>query len=135
MDLIIKTVTRVMFPFIILFGAYIALHGHLTPGGGFPAGAIIATAFTLLVLTYREKEVEGRFTEVELIDAKSLASIALLVIILFEFALRGRLISHQEIMTLWSGGDTFFANILGSIIVATGLIIIVYSLIKEEWKK
>ena len=135
MDLIIKTITRVMFPFIILFGAYTALHGHLTPGGGFPAGATIATAFTLLVLTFRESEVEGRFPEIKLIDIKSIASLALLAIILFEFALRDKLIQYQIPMTVWSGGDTLFANIFGSIIVATGIIIIIYSLIKEEWKK
>ena len=135
MDLIIKTITRIMFPFIILFGIYTALHGHLTPGGGFPAGATIATAFTLLVLTFRESEVEGRFPEIKLIDIKSIASIALLAIILFEFVLRGELISRQTLMTIWSGGNTFIANIFGSMIVATGIIIIIYSLIKEEWKK
>ncbi|MFH1433050.1 MAG: MnhB domain-containing protein [archaeon] len=135
MDLIIKTVTRVMFPFIILFGTYIAFHGHLSPGGGFPAGAIIATAFTLLVLTFTEKEVENRFKEFRLIDAKSIASIALLVLIMLEFSVRGKLLSLQDSMTVWYGGDTFFANIFGSMIVATGLIIIVYSLVKEEWKQ
>lgn len=135
MDLIIKTITRITFPFIILFGAYIAFHGHLSPGGGFPAGAIIATAFTLLVLTFREKEVENRFSEIKLIDAKSIASITLLAIILFEFGLRGKLLAYQTRLTIWSGGDTFLANIFGSIIVATGIIIIVYSMIKEEWKK
>ncbi len=135
MDLIIKITTRVMFPFIILFGVYTALHGHLTPGGGFPAGATIATAFTLLLLTFRESEVEGRFPELKLVDIKSIASLALLAIILFEFTLRGKLIPYQIPMTIWSGGDTLPANIFGSIIVATGIIIIIYSLIKEEWKK
>ncbi|RLG12555.1 MAG: hypothetical protein DRN71_05990 [Candidatus Nanohalarchaeota archaeon] len=59
--IIIKTITCIMFPFIMLFGTYTALHSHVTPGGGFPAGATIATAFTLLVLTFRESEVEDRF--------------------------------------------------------------------------
>lgn len=135
MDLIIKTVSRIMFPFIILFGIYVAFHGHLTPGGGFPAGATMATAFTLLVLTFHEKEVEGRFSEIKLTDIKSVASLALLAVIFLEFTDRTWLLDMQAKMTIWSGGDTLFANVFGSIIVASGLTIIVYSLMKEEWKK
>ncbi len=33
---------------IIVVGFYILVHGHLTPGGGFPAGAVIASGFMLL---------------------------------------------------------------------------------------
>ncbi len=41
---------RLLFPLILLFGVYIVLHGHLTPGGGFQGGVIIATAFFLRML-------------------------------------------------------------------------------------
>src|SRR6056297_2911173 len=30
-----------VFPIIILFGIYVFLHGHLTPGGGFQGGVLI----------------------------------------------------------------------------------------------
>lgn len=49
--LIMETGGRYLAPLIILFGAYVFLHGHLTPGGGFPGGVIIATAFLLLFVT------------------------------------------------------------------------------------
>ncbi|MCD6121565.1 MAG: hypothetical protein J7K04_06985 [Spirochaetales bacterium] len=48
---ILKTGSYLLFPFIILFGLYIIVHGHLTPGGGFPGGAIIATAFFIIIMT------------------------------------------------------------------------------------
>ena len=35
MTLIVKTVTRVMVWMMLLYGMYLILHGHLTPGGGF----------------------------------------------------------------------------------------------------
>lgn len=35
---------------IILFGIYIITHGHLSPGGGFPGGAVVASAFLLVML-------------------------------------------------------------------------------------
>ncbi len=40
-----------LFPVILLLGAYIFIHGHLTPGGGFQGGVVIATAFLLLMLS------------------------------------------------------------------------------------
>jgi multicomponent Na+:H+ antiporter subunit B len=39
-----------------LFGTYIFLHGHLTPGGGFQGGVVIATGFLLLLLSNRLDE-------------------------------------------------------------------------------
>jgi len=50
--------TRIIFGFILLLGIYMMSHGHLTPGGGFPGGSLIATAFLLLYLgdqDYRAK--------------------------------------------------------------------------------
>ncbi|MFO7896867.1 MAG: hydrogen gas-evolving membrane-bound hydrogenase subunit E [Candidatus Cloacimonadales bacterium] len=40
-----------VFPIIILFGVYLFLHGHLTPGGGFQGGVLIASAFVLMMLS------------------------------------------------------------------------------------
>ncbi len=49
---IIKTVTRVLFPFILLFGSYIIIFGHLSPGGGFQGGVILAIAIILAIVVY-----------------------------------------------------------------------------------
>jgi multicomponent Na+:H+ antiporter subunit B len=54
-SLILNTGCKFLFPLILLFGAYIFIHGHLTPGGGFQGGAIIATAFVLVYLGCRGK--------------------------------------------------------------------------------
>lgn len=32
---IVETATNIVIPFMILFGIYIIINGHLTPGGGF----------------------------------------------------------------------------------------------------
>ncbi len=52
MSEIVKTVSRIFAPLIIVFGIYVTLHGHLTPGGGFAGGLVIAGAVILLVLAY-----------------------------------------------------------------------------------
>jgi multicomponent Na+:H+ antiporter subunit B len=49
-SLILYTGCRFLFPLIMLFGTYIFIHGHLTPGGGFQGGAIIASGFLLTML-------------------------------------------------------------------------------------
>ena len=48
--LIPQVVGRLLVPFIVLFGLYVQFHGEYGPGGGFQAGAIIASAFILHAL-------------------------------------------------------------------------------------
>jgi len=52
MSRIVKTVTNFVYGFIIIFGFYIIVHGHLTPGGGFQGGAVVGSAFALLLVSY-----------------------------------------------------------------------------------
>jgi len=59
MSKIVKTITSLVSLPIIVFGLYIISHGHLTPGGGFAGGAIIATFITLLAVAFG-KEITGR---------------------------------------------------------------------------
>ncbi len=55
MSRIIRTVTAMIYGFIAVYGFYVIVHGHLTPGGGFQGGAIVASAFALLVVTYGDQ--------------------------------------------------------------------------------
>ena len=48
-----------MVPSIFLLGVYVVFHGHLTPGGGFAGGVLIAGAFTLMVLAYGSEETKS----------------------------------------------------------------------------
>lgn len=42
--------SRLMTPFILMFGAYVVMHGHDSPGGGFQGGVIIAACVILVRL-------------------------------------------------------------------------------------
>jgi len=59
MSLIVKTVARILSGIIVLYGAYIVAHGHLTPGGGFAGGVILAGAFILLFLAFGSEAKES----------------------------------------------------------------------------
>ena len=54
-DLIIKTAVRLMVPFAQLFGLYVIVHGHYSPGGGFQGGVILGAAFIMLALAFDMK--------------------------------------------------------------------------------
>ncbi|XFA98758.1 Na(+)/H(+) antiporter subunit B [Candidatus Izemoplasma sp. B36] len=49
-NFMLKTGSKIIFGIILVTSLYIILHGHLTPGGGFPGGAMIASAILLLYL-------------------------------------------------------------------------------------
>ena len=48
---LLTTGSYLLVPLILLLGAYVFINGHLTPGGGFQGGAIIASAILLMLLT------------------------------------------------------------------------------------
>jgi len=135
MDTIIKETTKIVFPFILLYGLYIALHGHITPGGGFAAGAIVGSAFVLLVISFEERDVEHKLTIHKLIDIKSVSGLLMLLVLSkLGYHFRDALIESQTIFELWSGGFTIMMNIAGMLMVATAIIVIIFSLEREAWR-
>ncbi len=52
MTIIIKTVVRIIVGLIFLYGFYIILHGHLSPGGGFGGGVVLALGLLSVLLAY-----------------------------------------------------------------------------------
>ncbi len=47
--------SRWVSPFIFLYGIYLVLYGHLSPGGGFPGGVVLASSFILALLAEGRK--------------------------------------------------------------------------------
>jgi len=47
---VLDTASRLLVPFMWLFAAYVLIHGHESPGGGFQAGVILAASVILLRL-------------------------------------------------------------------------------------
>ncbi len=61
-DVILQTAARLLVPFIIIFGIYIILCGHLGPGGGFSGGAVIGAGLILYVSAFGFARAERFFT-------------------------------------------------------------------------
>ena len=50
MTLIVKKTAQLISGLVFLYGIYVVVHGHLTPGGGFAGGVILAGAYILQIL-------------------------------------------------------------------------------------
>jgi multicomponent Na+:H+ antiporter subunit B len=60
---IFKTAAKLLIPIITMLGIYIFINGHLTPGGGFQGGAVIASAVILMFLAFPNMEFSHKFFE------------------------------------------------------------------------
>ncbi len=61
-DLILKKVSAIVIPWIMLFGVYIVLNGHISPGGGFSGGAVMGAGLILYSASYGVDAVSRFFT-------------------------------------------------------------------------
>ena len=83
MTLIVKNTARLVSGFIAVFGLYVALTGHLGPGGGFAGGVIVAAAGALIVLAFGRRFAAKVITDsaIHVADAMG-ASLFLLIAVL-----------------------------------------------------
>lgn len=80
MTLIVKTVTRLTVGLILLYGIYIVLHGHISPGGGFAGGLIIALSFIHLMLAFGREAALKRLSEAKAAVLESMGALLFLLI-------------------------------------------------------
>lgn len=63
---LISTTLVIIIPFFILTGVYIIINGHISPGGGFQGGAVLASVFMCKYLISPLKDIPlGIFHSVE----------------------------------------------------------------------
>lgn len=62
-DVILQKVASVLVPIVFLFGIYVILNGHLSPGGGFSGGAMIGAGMILYVAAFGFEKTERFFNE------------------------------------------------------------------------
>ena len=59
--IILRILSKLLIPFILLFGLYVQFHGDFGPGGGFQAGVIFAAGVILYGLLFGLPELERVF--------------------------------------------------------------------------
>ena len=60
-DLILRHGALILVPFTLVFGIYVILNGHLSPGGGFSGGTIMGAALILYNLAFGDQSTKKFF--------------------------------------------------------------------------
>lgn len=85
LSVIVKMVACVLAIPLAAFGFYVALHGHLIPGGGFAGGAIIATITALFLVAFGREVIKSQhsksFSSLRTIKSVGIAIFGILVFI------------------------------------------------------
>lgn len=134
---IVKSASDLFLPLACVFGCYVVLHGHLSPGGGFQGGVLIASAILLVFLGYGSSKVRKTFSEHKLHSSETIAEILYVVIALigvfagigfcFNFVFAGRQVDTSILMNHAVG-----YHVMGGIIC---LLIMMLSLLDPDDKK
>ncbi len=127
---LVRTGAKILFPLMLLLGIYVFIHGHLTPGGGFQGGAIIATGFLLMLITYKHFETNHNV----MVWLESLAGLAFVAVGLYGLFVYGSFLHNTKsvgtLNDLISGGLIPLIYIFIGIKVGTELTNILYILLK-----
>jgi multicomponent Na+:H+ antiporter subunit B len=75
MSRIVKTISNIAFPIVTIYGLYVIAHGHLTPGGGFQGGAVVASGCAMILVAYGSVWTMKRVKEKQLSILESLGAI------------------------------------------------------------
>lgn len=136
---IVKKVAQLMSGIICIYGIYIVVHGHLTPGGAFAGGIILAGAFILLILAFGSEVIKLRKEETGSSMSESMAILGTLILATVGLLVGSKVFFHNylpkgTIGDLVSAGAVPIYNILIGIEVAAAIITIFLALIifKEE---
>jgi len=136
MTVIVRTVSSWVKVLIFLFGIYIILFGHLTPGGGFAGGVILASSYVLLMLAFGRTFVEANLprslaSRLDCLGAFVFALIAILGLVfggtffvnfLYQTYLPGRPFA------LVSGGTIPLSNMAIGVKVGASLFLVIFTL-------
>ncbi len=133
-NFMLKTASQLLFPIIILFGIYVMVYGHLSPGGGFQGGVIIASGVLLLLISHKEFEVpHSVITLIETFAGISYVLIGLIGLVVLDKFLGNFLPNNiSDMGLLLSGGIIPIIYIIVGIKVGSEMSMITQNLIKRS---
>jgi multicomponent Na+:H+ antiporter subunit B len=131
MSRIVKTISSIAFPFTMIYGLYIIAHGHLTPGGGFQGGAVVASACAMILVAYGsvwtlKKIKEKHLSVFESVGAIWFIGLAFFGLIFGAIFFKNFLVGNEFLFghTALSAADIYTAGVLPLMNFAVGLKVI-----------
>jgi multicomponent Na+:H+ antiporter subunit B len=113
---LLETGKNLLVPLILLLGVYVIANGHLTPGGGFQGGAILASAILLMLLTHPMR----RFSHRLIARLESVSGLVFVGMGVLGIFLAGGFLDNR-ILPLGTLGEMFSAGAIPIIYAFVGL--------------
>jgi multicomponent Na+:H+ antiporter subunit B len=115
-------------PPTVLFGLYVIAHGHLTPGGGFQGGVILATAVLLIYLAGEYEDLHGLYTETALERVEATGAAGYIAVGLVGVAAGGAFLGNAIPLgrtgRVFSAGTVPLINLSVGIEIMAGLVLL-----------
>ena len=137
MSVIVQTVARLSVGFILLFGIYILSHGHVSPGGGFAGGVIIALSFINLMLAYGKDAAFKKLPKAAALFFEKLGALLFLSIALLGFTggyFLLNFISKGQPFHLFSAGIIPLCNLAIALKVGSGIFAIFVAFVMLQYE-
>lgn len=121
-DPILRVSAKVLTPVLFLFGIYVILNGHLSPGGGFSGGAILGSGMILYVSAFGFDKMQKFFNEHTYVVVKVTALVTYCIVISYYLIMGANdLDNHISLGTpgmIFSAGIILWLNIFVGVEVA-----------------
>ncbi len=133
---LVDVISRKLVPFILLFGCYVISHGHISPGGGFQGGMVLASGVMLLAFSRGVETALRSFPLGRLVLAESLAFLLVLAAGIAGLALGrgflGNVLPLGRAGAVPSAGFIFLLNLFIGSKVGIGASLIILRLLRED---
>jgi multicomponent Na+:H+ antiporter subunit B len=139
-DVVITSCANLVLPICLVIGAYVILHGHLSPGGGFQGGVLIAGALAVLYTAYGSTYINKNFNSKGFKLSENIGALGFVLVatlgVVYGGSFFGNFISSSGgLGKLYSSGTIFWMNFAVGYKVLAGiglLILVMASALKSD---
>ncbi len=140
-DQIVRITSRLVAPFIQVYGIYVILHGHLSPGGGFSGGAIFGASLVLVALSFNLEVGAKQISHATASVLESGGALGFVITGLVGVAVGANFLANRaagfplgETGEFFSAGAIFIITAFLGVKVASTIVTLFYNIIEGEDK-
>jgi len=137
LTVVVKAASKILFTLILITSVNIALHGYITPGGGFAGGSTFAIAPLLMIAAYSTKRIMSmgfKFLNSATLRSLGLLALALVVLsplIYYGFVLQNQFKPYSKfpgypafLGPLFLGGSLLYLNVAEFLVVGMEFVMV-----------
>ena len=131
-DAIVTSCANIILPIALVLGANVIFHGHLTPGGGFQGGVLIASAVAILYIAHGKEQINKTFNQKVFKLSESIGALSFVLLaslgVIYGVNFFGNIDGFKgRVGALYSSGTIFWMNFAVGykVLAGIGLLILI----------